>query len=305
MTIAVTGPFASGKSTLVRLMGEIPGTETASADEIVHHLLKNDLRTIYRVVERFGEGVRGADGIDRKALGHEVFGDAEALRDLEEILHPLVREETDSRIEASGARMFVVEIPLLFETDRGKDFDYTVAVTVPEERRKAWSEERGLDAAALRAMEVRQLSGKRKPGGPTSSYKTTEIWINLGSRHTNSGAGSRGRGEPTAAHGKRAGTAVAGPPPARESRFVRARRGPYRLAFRSHGARRRDADDLPSALRNGHPGGQRGERPGARVRGGVMYTESRFRPMSNLPGRPSGSCSSFRNPRASSSVTAE
>ncbi len=162
VTIAVTGPFASGKSTLVRLMGEIPGTETASADEIVHHLLKNDLRTIYRVVERFGEGVRGADGIDRKALGHEVFGDAEALRDLEEILHPLVREETDSRIEASGARMFVVEIPLLFETDRGKDFDYTVAVTVPEERRKAWSEERGVDAAALRAIEVRQFSGEEK-----------------------------------------------------------------------------------------------------------------------------------------------
>jgi len=162
VTIAVTGPFASGKSTLVRLMGEIPGTETASADEIVHHLLKNDLRTIYRVVDRFGEGVRGADGIDRKALGHEVFGDAEALRDLEEILHPLVREETDSRIEASGARMFVVEIPLLFETGRGEDFDYTVAVTVPEERRKTWSEERGVDAAALRAIEVRQFSGEEK-----------------------------------------------------------------------------------------------------------------------------------------------
>ena len=162
VTIAVTGPFASGKSTLVRLMGEIPGTETASADEIVHHLLKNDHQTIYRVVERFGEGVRGADGIDRKALGHEVFGDAEALRDLEEILHPLVRDETDSRIEDSTAEIFVVEIPLLFETGRGEDFDYTVAVTVPEDRRKAWSEERGVDEAALRAIESRQFSGEEK-----------------------------------------------------------------------------------------------------------------------------------------------
>ena len=162
MTVAVTGPLASGKSTLVRFLGELPGTETASADEIVHHLLKNDRRTISRIVERFGDGVRVRDGIDRRALGREVFGDAGALRDLEEILHPLVRSETDRRIEASMAELFVVEIPLLFETGRGGDFDYTVAVTVPEERRRAWAEERGLDEAALRAVEARQFSGEEK-----------------------------------------------------------------------------------------------------------------------------------------------
>ena len=162
VTVAVTGPFASGKSTLVRFLGELPGTETASADEIVHHLLQNDRRTISRIVERFGEGVRGPDGIDRKALGREVFGDAGALRDLEEILHPLVRSETDRRIEASMAELFVVEIPLLFETGRGGDFDFTVAVTVPEERRRLWIEERGLDEAALRAVEARQFSGEEK-----------------------------------------------------------------------------------------------------------------------------------------------
>jgi dephospho-CoA kinase len=162
VTVAVTGPFASGKSTLVRLLGELPGTETASADEIVHHLLKNDRHTISRIIERFGEDVRGSDGIDRKALGREVFGDAGALRNLEEILHPLVRSETDRRIEASRADVFVVEIPLLFETGRGEDFDFTVAVTVPEERRRTWAEERGVDEAALRAVEVRQISGEEK-----------------------------------------------------------------------------------------------------------------------------------------------
>jgi dephospho-CoA kinase len=162
VTVAVTGPFASGKSMLVRFMGELPGTETASADEIVHHLLKNDRRTIFRIIERFGEGVGGPDGIDRRALGREVFGDAGALRDLEEILHPLVRSETDRRIEASMAELFFVEIPLLFETGRGGDFDFTVAVTVPEERRRVWAEQRGLDEAALRAVEARQLSGEEK-----------------------------------------------------------------------------------------------------------------------------------------------
>ncbi len=162
VTVAVTGPFASGKSTLVRLLGELPETETTSADEVVHHLLENDRKTISRIVERFGEDVRGAEGIDRKALGREVFADAEALRDLEEILHPLVREETDRRIGASEAALFVAEIPLLFETGRGEDFDYTVAVTVPEDRRRSWTEERGVDGPALRAIEARQLTGEEK-----------------------------------------------------------------------------------------------------------------------------------------------
>jgi dephospho-CoA kinase len=162
VTIAVTGPFASGKSTLVRLLGELTNTETVSADEIVHHLLKADQQTICRIVERFGEEVRGSDGIDRKALGREVFGDAAALRDLEEILHPLVRKETDRRMEESVAETFVVEIPLLFETGRGEDFDYTVAVAVPEERRRAWAGERGVDDAALEAIESRQYTGEEK-----------------------------------------------------------------------------------------------------------------------------------------------
>jgi dephospho-CoA kinase len=162
VTVAVTGPFASGKSTLVRLMGELPGTETASADEIVHHLQKNDRQTISRIIDRFGEDVRGSEGIDRRALGRKVFGDTEALRDLEEILHPLVRTETDRRIGASTAELFVVEVPLLFETGRGDDFDFTVAVTVPEERRHGWAEERGLDEAALQAVEARQLSSQEK-----------------------------------------------------------------------------------------------------------------------------------------------
>jgi dephospho-CoA kinase len=162
VTVAVTGPFASGKSTLVHFLGELPGAETASADEIVHHLLKDDERAISRIVERFGKDVSGESGIDRKALGRRVFRDAVALHDLEEILHPLVRRETDRRIEASDAGLFVVEIPLLFETKRGEDFDYTVAVVVPEERRRAWAEERGIDEAALLAIEGRQLSGEEK-----------------------------------------------------------------------------------------------------------------------------------------------
>jgi len=161
VTVAVTGPFASGKSTFVRLLGEL-GAETVSADEIVHDLLAEDRETITQVVQRFGESILGEQGIDRRALGNRVFGDPEALRDLEDILHPLVRRETDRRIAATGADLFVAEIPLLFEGGRSGTFDYTVAITVPEGRRRAWAAERGVDGEALRGIEARQFSGEEK-----------------------------------------------------------------------------------------------------------------------------------------------
>jgi dephospho-CoA kinase len=161
VTIAVTGPFASGKSTFVRLLGEL-GAETVSADEIVHDLLAEDRTTISRVVERFGDDVRGERGVDRRALGRKVFGNPEALRDLEDILHPLVRRETQRRIAVSEAGLFVAEVPLLFEGGSGADYDYTVAVVVPEERRRAWAAERGVDEAALMAIETRQLPQEEK-----------------------------------------------------------------------------------------------------------------------------------------------
>jgi len=161
VTIAVTGPFASGKSTFVGLLGEL-GAETVSADEIVHDLLAEDQATISGVVERFGEDVRGEQGVDRRTLGRKVFGDPEALQDLENILHPLVRRETQRRVAVSEASLFVAEVPLLFEGGSSADYDCTVAVVVPEERRRAWAAERGVDEAALAAIETRQLGQEEK-----------------------------------------------------------------------------------------------------------------------------------------------
>jgi dephospho-CoA kinase len=161
VTVAVTGPFASGKSTFVDMLAEL-GAETVSADEIVHDLLATDEETISRVTERYGDDVIDERGIDRRALGSKVFGDPEALRDLEEILHPLVRRETQRRVAASAAALFVAEVPLLFEGERGGDFDYTVAVVVPEERRRAWAARRGVEEEALRAIEARQLRQEEK-----------------------------------------------------------------------------------------------------------------------------------------------
>ena len=161
MTIAVTRPCASGTHTFVSILGEL-GAEPVSADEIVHDLLAEDEQTISRVVERFGSDVLKDRSVDRRDLARKVFGDPEALRDLEDILHPLVRRETGRRVAASRADLFVAEVPLLFEGESSGAYDHTVAVVVPEERRRAWAAERGVDEAALRAIEARQLPQEEK-----------------------------------------------------------------------------------------------------------------------------------------------
>ena len=161
MTIAVTGPFASGKSTFVRMLGDL-GAHTASADEIVHDLLRWNETAIEEIGERFGEGVLGEEGVNRRALGRIVFGDPEKLAELEGILHPLVHDETDRLMSFCCCDVFVVEIPLLFEAGMGDDFDHTVAVVVPEERQRAWASERGVEGETLRAIEARQLPQKEK-----------------------------------------------------------------------------------------------------------------------------------------------
>nr|MDQ3302725.1 dephospho-CoA kinase [Actinomycetota bacterium] len=155
------GPFASGKSAFVGMLGDL-GAHTVSADEIVHDLLRWNENAISDVSDRFGEEVLGEEGVDRKALGRVVFGDPEKLSELEGILHPLVHDETDRLMSFCCCEVFAVEIPLLFEAGRGDDFDHTVAVVVPEERQKIWASGRGVDEQTLRAIEARQLPPEEK-----------------------------------------------------------------------------------------------------------------------------------------------
>jgi dephospho-CoA kinase len=74
----------------------------------------------------------------------------------------LVRREISRRAAASGAELFVAEIPLLFESGQEGAYDATVAVVTPDERRRSWSAERGVEDGRHRAIESRQLTGDEK-----------------------------------------------------------------------------------------------------------------------------------------------
>lgn len=158
--IGLTGGIGTGKSEVSRLLGEL-GAEVIEADRVAHEAYEPGARGWQEVVEAFGEGVVGADGrIDRKALGGIVFGDEQARERLNGIIHPIVRRLLEGRIaelERQGARVVVIEVPLLVEAIKRRSgwtrmLDEVWVVTAPEDQAVARVRARsGLDEAAVRA----------------------------------------------------------------------------------------------------------------------------------------------------------
>ena len=158
--IGLTGGIGTGKSEVSRLLGEL-GAEVIEADRVAHEAYEPGARGWREVVDAFGEGIVGADGrIDRKALGGIVFGDEQARERLNGIIHPIVRRLLEGRIaelERQGARVVVIEVPLLVEAIRQQSrwtrmLDEVWVVTAPEDQAVARVQARsGLDEAAVRA----------------------------------------------------------------------------------------------------------------------------------------------------------
>ena len=135
ISIGVTGGLGTGKSTVVRMFGEL-GAEVMDADAIAHEVMEPKRVAWRRIVERFGEGVLLEDRtIDRRALAAMVFGDDGARRDLEAIVHPQVLQEIKRRLgklkRRRGLKAAVVEVPLLVETQSQDMVDAVVVVTAP------------------------------------------------------------------------------------------------------------------------------------------------------------------------------
>ena len=133
--IAITGNLASGKSTVGRILQEY-GAYVVDADEIVHSLLSPHTPTGKKVIELLGPEIVVGNQIDRKKISEIVFSDFKKLMSLEKILHPVVKQEIDQRFNHiknnPSYKMFVAEVPLLFEAGWENDFDTVIAVIADE-----------------------------------------------------------------------------------------------------------------------------------------------------------------------------
>lgn len=139
LKIAVTGKVASGKSTVCKYFKQL-GAFVVDTDKIVHNLLTSKTPVGQKIIKFLGKDILENDEIDRKKVASKVFQDAKKLKKLESIVHPFVWVEIKNLYKIAAKEdsflLFVVEIPLLFETHKEKFYDYTIVVTTNKKQTK-------------------------------------------------------------------------------------------------------------------------------------------------------------------------
>jgi dephospho-CoA kinase len=165
LTVAgLTGSIGMGKSNAASALRHL-GVPVHDADAAVHRLLGPGGRAVRKVAELFPEALRG-DRIDRKVLGDKVFGDSAALRRLEAIVHPLVRESSRAFVLAAarrGERLVVLDIPLLYESRGEKTVDAVIVVSAPPQiQRQRVLARSGMTEEKFRSILARQVPDREK-----------------------------------------------------------------------------------------------------------------------------------------------
>ncbi len=160
--LGLTGSIGMGKSTTAQLF-EKRGVPLHDADAAVHRLHRG--RAAAPIETAFpGTVIDGA--VDRAKLGAAVLGKPEALRRLEAIIHPLVREEEEAflaRCRREGAELAIIDVPLLLETGGEARCDAVLVVTAPAEvQRQRVLARPGMSAEKLDAILARQMPDAEK-----------------------------------------------------------------------------------------------------------------------------------------------
>ena len=132
--IGLTGPIGCGKSTVGELLAELGGT-FIDADALAREVTAPGQPALNAIRDRFGDAVFESSGVlDRPALGALVFGDADALRDLEAIVHPGVGVLLEERLEAAtraGDPFVVIEAIKLIEGGLASSCDEVWIIECP------------------------------------------------------------------------------------------------------------------------------------------------------------------------------
>ena len=155
--LGLTGSIGMGKSTTAGLFVE-RGVPLHDADAAVHRLHRG--RAVGPIEAAF-PGTAADGAVDRTKLGAAVLGRPEALRRLEAIIHPLVREEEEAfidRCRRAGAGIAVIDVPLLLETGGQARCDAVLVVTAPAEiQRQRVLARPGMTAEKFEAILARQM----------------------------------------------------------------------------------------------------------------------------------------------------
>ncbi len=160
--LGLTGSIGMGKSVTAQMFRD-EGIPVHDADATVHALYAG--RAVPLIEAAFpGTVIDGA--VNRAALSAHVLDNPEAMTRLEAIVHPLVRQEEEAflvRAQTEGARLAVLDIPLLFETGAGTRFDKVLVVTAdPDVQRARVLARPGMSEEKFRAILARQTPDTEK-----------------------------------------------------------------------------------------------------------------------------------------------
>lgn len=159
--IGLTGGVGSGKSLAAELLRKISGAELLIADDLGHVAMEKDTVGYGRILDTFGHTILSGDGeIDRKKLGDMVFDDRERLMQLNQIVHPLVKEYLAGYIRERKERQgtIILENAIMFETGCDKLCDQVWYVWVPKQMRiQRLQESRGYSREKCEAIMAQQM----------------------------------------------------------------------------------------------------------------------------------------------------
>ena len=131
--VGVTGGIGSGKTTICREFAAL-GTPVIDTDQVARDVVAPGSPGLAAVVAAFGPEVLTADGqLDRRRVRQLVFATPALREQLEAILHPLIRQETDARVQAAGFPYCLVCIPLLVERGGGNRVNRVLVIDCPTE----------------------------------------------------------------------------------------------------------------------------------------------------------------------------
>lgn len=127
--VGITGGIGSGKSTVCRLF-EQRGVAVYDSDAAAKRLMAGELRE--QIEARFGtDAFHGAE-LDRAYLAEVVFGDPQALADLNALVHPAVMRDFDAWAERQQDDYVILESAILFDAGLERSVDKTVAILAPD-----------------------------------------------------------------------------------------------------------------------------------------------------------------------------
>lgn len=132
LVIGLTGGIGSGKSTVTKLFAA-HGVPIIDADQISREITQPKQPALEIITSHFGPDILLKDGtLDRPKLRKIIFNHAEERLWLEKLLHPLIRQEIETRIQAHSAPYCITVIPLLFETMPYPFIDRILVIDISE-----------------------------------------------------------------------------------------------------------------------------------------------------------------------------